>query len=289
MAEAKHKLTTIPSGVLTVTVGYTLGLSLPDPTSETWREHWGLYVIAEYEGFQLSSEALNADPTEGSVTWIAGQRPFRFDVFPSLKEKDGEEVTLLLFVSRRDSDASGNLTSPAVSLGRVKLNPSLLCSGRRTNIQDGTGIISLGISYTQKEISTAVSTWSDWRVSGKETKQPSHRGHVYVEKVESGRSYGLETVDVPSSIHLNHRGNLAASLALCAGIKHPFIAPLILAFVLWRMAAGWIFFHYSQAEDTFPTTCRDSDDLALPKQDSTLPSWSACWNICTGRTSFLRP
>ncbi|KAL5332235.1 hypothetical protein BJX70DRAFT_384754 [Aspergillus crustosus] len=242
MTEHKEKQTTIPCGVLTVEPGYAHGLNLPDPDSKTWREHWRLYVVAEYEEIQLSSEVLDEYPLKGGATWIAGYRPLRFDILPTLEEKKEEEVTLSLFVSRRELDAStrpsapeGDSTPPAIFLGRAKLNPFLLGSGRRTvDIQDGTGSINLEISYAQKEISTAVTQGNDWGVRGKNVKKPSHRGHVYVEKVDSGRSYGLETVDAPSSVYSDDShtgGNLASGLSLRSGIKYPFIAPLKFAFI----------------------------------------------------------
>ncbi|KAL2821915.1 hypothetical protein BJX63DRAFT_427277 [Aspergillus granulosus] len=236
---AENKPDNVTSGVLTVKLGWAFGLSLPDPMSENWRERWRPYVIAEYEGLQLSSEDLDSIPTKGLVSWVAWHRPFRFDLFPSLLEEE-EELTLSLFVSRRDFDAttrssSGEESEPrGMSLGLVKMNPFLIGSGTRTvDVQNGTGSVELEISYTQKEISSLLKTWADWIVRGGK-KGASDRGLVYVEKKDSGRSYGMEAIDTPRSVHdvgPESGINMASSLTLRAGIQHPFIAPLRFAFV----------------------------------------------------------
>ncbi|KAL4879536.1 kinase-like domain-containing protein [Aspergillus karnatakaensis] len=221
----------MPTGILTVKLGWSYGLTLPDSTltPESWHKRWRPYVIAEYAGSQLSSEALTCTPALGDISWVAWHRPFRFDL-PAGMAKE-EELILSLFVSSCDDPKFGAQCGPGrMFLGLVKVNPHLIGSGtQKLDVQEGTGGMSLEISYTEKETLplTARQSWSVRGRKGRDLNVVDHCDLFYVEKKESGRSYGLEIVDVqPQGC-----GNIASSLSLHSGIQHPFIAPLMFAFI----------------------------------------------------------
>ncbi|KAG2413106.1 hypothetical protein HFD88_010665 [Aspergillus terreus] len=234
----------VTTGVLTVKLGGSHGLRLPDAAADRWTEEWRPYVIAEYQGFQLSSEALCSLPAKGVVSWVAWYCPFKFDLPPSLSssseiEEEQEGVlTLSLLIRRHEPDTASTLSSSrerigpqCMSLGWVRLNPFLAGSGtQKVDVLDGTGLVELEISYTKNEI-PPVLTSKSWEV--RERNNCSSNGNlVYVQKKDSGRSYGMEIIDIPCTAHKQHSGgNKPGINSLRSGIQHPFIAPLAFAFI----------------------------------------------------------
>lgn len=66
-------------GILTVKLGWAYRLNLPIDLARTpvLSERWRPYVIGEYEGFQLSSEATAIVAKTGAVSWEAWHQPFK--------------------------------------------------------------------------------------------------------------------------------------------------------------------------------------------------------------------
>ncbi|PKY03440.1 hypothetical protein P168DRAFT_255757, partial [Aspergillus campestris IBT 28561] len=230
------------TGVLTVKLAWSRGLKLPDVVDDTWKKQWRPYVIAEYQGFQLSSEALFSLPAQGLVDWEAWYRPFKFDLPPSLslssetEEQEGV-LTLSLLIHRHEPDTGSTQSSSGepfgpqcMSLGLVRLNPFLAGSGtQKVKTLGGTGLTGLEIHYTRKEISPVL-TSKDWRVPER-NNICSDGNLVYVQKQDSGRSYGMEITHIPRSAHEQLSGeNEPVINSLRSSIQHPFIAPLMFAF-----------------------------------------------------------
>ncbi|KAJ6143659.1 hypothetical protein N7471_003112 [Penicillium samsonianum] len=239
-------------GILTVTLDLAYRLSLPDDldlhgvnvTGPEVDERWRAYAIAEYEGFQLSTEAM-AITTEGVVAWASVYRPFKFHVSAS----PSSELTISMFIEDMKPDASGRQENTPVPLGLIKLNPFLETSNwQDLDVQNGTGKVTIKISYTQKEDSP-LETWDEWRVRG-------DRDLVNVEK-DTGQNYGMTAIDNYAYDADISRSDikLAPSLGLCSTIQHPFIAPLNFAFKSERLlkllsplgSGGYLFDHLQKA------------------------------------------
>ncbi|KAK4861522.1 hypothetical protein LT330_003557 [Penicillium expansum] len=147
-------------GILTVELGLAYHLSLPDDPDGAKMpypgvyDRWRPYAIAEYEGFQLSTEALAVGP-KGVVSWASGYRLFKFDVSAS----PSSELTISMFAENTKADASERHENPPVLLGLIKLNPFLeILTGQNLDVQNGTGKVAIKISYTQKRDSP-LETW----------------------------------------------------------------------------------------------------------------------------------
>lgn len=271
-------------GILTVKLGWAYGLRLPVP-DPTMCERWRPYAIGEYEGLQLSTEAMAVYAAKGAVSWAAGHRPFEFEVSAS----PASELTVSLFVRDSGSDASsssssaGEYENQCIPLGLIRLNPFLISPGRqKVDVQDGTGRVEVEVSYTQKEVPPLETreVWSVRREHG-----AGDPDLIYVEKKDTGRSYGLRAVDIRTA----HAGvaesdadtdvvNIAPSLSFRSAIQHPFIAPLKFAF---RSSEGILdLLSHWPAADTFLTICKESGSLMSTRQDFMRRSWSAYWNTC---------
>lgn len=252
-------------GILTVKLGWAYGLRLPVP-DPTMCERWRPYAIGEYEGLQLSTEAMAVYAAKGAVSWAAGHRPFEFEVSAS----PASELTVSLFVRDSGSDASsssssaGEYENQCIPLGLIRLNPFLISPGRqKVDVQDGTGRVEVEVSYTQKEVPPLETreVWSVRREHG-----AGDPDLIYVEKKDTGRSYGLKAVDIRTA----HAGvaesdadtdvvNIAPSLSFRSAIQHPFIAPLKFAFrssegildLLSPLASGGYLFDHLQRERQF--------------------------------------
>lgn len=241
-------------GILTLHLGVSYRLSLPDDPQlhdakvydPGVHERWRSYAIAEYEGFQLSTESMFIG-TKGQISWASWYRPFKFDVSAS----PSSELTISMFIEDMKPDASGRQENTPVSIGLIKLNPFLETSKwQDLDVQNGTGKVELKISYTQKEDSP-LETWDEWRVRG-----DRDRDLVNVEK-DTGRNYGMTAIDI-YAYDADISGsdiNLAPSLGLCSTIQHPFIAPLKFAFKSERLlkllsplgSGGYLFDHLQKA------------------------------------------
>ncbi|KAF4213296.1 hypothetical protein CNMCM5878_000107 [Aspergillus fumigatiaffinis] len=255
-------------GILTVKLGWTYDLSLPvpdepDPEDGRMCERWRPYAIGEYEGLQLSTEAMAVYAAKGAVSWAAGHRPFKFDVSAS----PASELTVSLFVRDSDSDASssGEYENQSIPLGLIRLNPFLISSGKqKVDVQDGTGRVEVEVSYTQKEVSP-LEAREMWSVRGENSS--GDLDLIYVEKKDTGRSYGMKTVDIRTVHAVIAAGsdantdvvNMAPSLSLRSAIQHPFVAPLKFAFrssegaldLLSPLASGGFLFDHLQRERQF--------------------------------------
>jgi serum/glucocorticoid-regulated kinase 2 len=253
-------------GILTVKLGWAYGLSLPDDpgAEDEVCERWRPYAIGEYEGLQLSTEAMAVYAAKGAVSWAAGHRPFKFDVSASL----ASELTVSLFVRDSDSDAStsssGEYENQIIPLGLIRLNPFLIGSGKQTvDVQDGTGRVEVEVSYTHKEVSP-LETQEVWSVRGENSS--GDLDLIYVEKKDTGRSYGMKAVDIRTVQAVAAPGsdadtdvNMAPSLSVHSAIQHPFIAPLKFALrssegtlhLLSPLASGGYLFDHLQRERQF--------------------------------------
>ncbi|KAA8648525.1 hypothetical protein EYZ11_008826 [Aspergillus tanneri] len=266
-------------GILTVKLGSAYRLSLPDDLDlddseapvpkNTFAdpevcERWRLYAIGEYEGFQVSTEAMAVHATKGAVSWAAWHRPFKFEVSASPSSK----LTVSLFVRDSKSNATtsslGGYENQVVPLGLIRLNPFLETSGeQRVDIQNGTGRVELEVSYTEKE-ACPLETRAVWSVRG--ARSSGDLDLVYVEKKDTGRSYGMKVIDIRTVHDVVAPGseadidiNMAPRLSLRSAIQHPFIAPLKFAFkssrgtlkLLSPLASGGYLFDHLQRERRF--------------------------------------
>ncbi|RHZ62552.1 putative protein kinase [Aspergillus thermomutatus] len=252
-------------GILTVKLGWAYGLSLPDdpdPDPDVC-ERWRPYAIGEYEGCQVSTEAMAVYAAKGAVSWAAGHRPFKFEVSAS----PASELTVSLFVRDSDCDAStsssGGYENQVIPLGLIGLNPFLTSSGKqRVDVQDGTGRVEVEVSYTQE--ASPLEAREVWSVRGENSSGDPDL--VYVEKKDTGRSYGMKAIDIRTVHAVAAPGsdadtdiNMAPSLSLRSAIQHPFIAPLKFAFrssegalnLLSPLASGGYLFDHLQRERRF--------------------------------------
>jgi serum/glucocorticoid-regulated kinase 2 len=273
-------------GVLTVHLGPSDCLSLPhDPDLQQpqrpvqgtssrdvrARYRWRLYAIVEYEGFQVSSEATYVK-IPGLISWGLFKQPLQFDVSAS----PSSEMTVFLFARDKKGDesmSSEGYESQVIPLGLIKVNPFLIQRngpGSQNgeyciDVQNGTGTLKISTLYSKKEIPTlkTKNVWSFCNESGVD-------GLVYVEdldivcveKKDTGRSYGMQTVgscynhtvDTGSGVGIN----MIPSRILHSGIQHPFIAPPKFAFkstsgvnLLSPLASGGYLFDQLQKERRF--------------------------------------
>ncbi|KAJ5773538.1 hypothetical protein N7457_008434 [Penicillium paradoxum] len=279
-------------GALAVHLGSSSRLSLPhDPDlqdSETpaqgttfpsrdvkKRYRWRLYAIVEYEGFQISSEATYVR-VPGSVSWALFERPLKFDVSTS----PSSEMTVSMFARDRNFDksmSSGGYETQVIPLGLVKVNPFLIRRNGpgshngeyRIDVQNGTGTLTISTSYSKEEIPT-LETKDMWTVCNEGGVHDhglvyvENLDFVYVEKKDTGRSYGMQAVDSCICSHIADPGadvgiNTLPSPNLRSGIQHPFIAPPKFAFksvkggvnLLSPLASGGYLFDQLQKERRF--------------------------------------
>ncbi|KNG87541.1 putative protein kinase [Aspergillus nomiae NRRL 13137] len=224
----------VMTGVLTVKLAWLRGLKLPDVAGDTWKKQWRPY---------------------GLVDWEAWYRPFKFDLPPSLSSSSGTEeqegvLTLSLLIRRHKPDTGSTLSlsgepfgPQCMSLGLVRLNPFLAGAGtQKVKALDGTG----GWKYP--------TPGKKFRLDG---------NLVYVQKQDSGRSYGMEITHIPRSAHEQLSGeNEPVINSLRAGIQHPFIAPLMFAFhcsdgrleLLSQLGSGGYLADHVQRERRFGIT-----------------------------------
>ncbi|RDW72370.1 putative protein kinase [Aspergillus mulundensis] len=219
-------------GLLEVKLGWAYRLDLPDEC-----EQWRLYAITSYEGTQESTEALAISSEKKSVSWIAWHQPFRFEVSAS----PSRDLTISVF-ARALCEGSEN---QVISLGLITLDPfSLASEMQKLDIQNGTGKMEVQVLYTQKEPSS-LEAREVWDILGENSA-----GLICVEKKDTGRSYGMETIDV--------RSTAVDTETLQATIEHPFIAPLKFVFradpqlkLLSPLSSGGYLFDHLQRERIF--------------------------------------
>ncbi|KAJ5541915.1 hypothetical protein N7535_004335 [Penicillium sp. DV-2018c] len=246
-------------GTLTVHLGSSSGLSLPhDPDLPDSKRpaqgdafsnrdvrtiyRWRLYAIVECEGFQVSSEAAFVK-FPNLVSWSVYKRPLKFDVSAS----PSSEMTVSMFARNKmfdESMSSQGYQNQVVPLGLIKVNPFAIQENRSgswncdncIDVQNGTGTLTISTSYSKKEIAP-LETKDEWSVCNESGAEYFDRVYVedhdfvYVEKKDTGRSYGMQTVDSCTCEHVADPGsdagiNILLGLSLRSGIQHPFIAPL---------------------------------------------------------------
>ncbi|KAL3482844.1 hypothetical protein BJX62DRAFT_250223 [Aspergillus germanicus] len=211
----KAEIKSAKCGVLTIKLLPAGGLTLPDPTVNrgSWSKIWRPYVIAECQGFWLSSEALDSFADKEDVFWIAGRRPFKFDISPSRrslapegKKEAVEELTISLFVTPRELNTSTRLSPPeeiqsrSQFLGSATIKPLLLGPGwHKVVLKNGVGKLHVEISFVEKALSP-LPTRDDWMLR-KGNQHTSDWDLVHVEKKYSSRSYGMEVIDPTHPLH----------------------------------------------------------------------------------------
>ncbi|EED21967.1 protein kinase, putative [Talaromyces stipitatus ATCC 10500] len=231
-----QQLTSPRSGILTVKLGWAYRLSLPDDLDDSNPElskRWRLYAIGEYEGFQTSTEVTATMAAKGAVLWGAWQRPFKFEVSAS----PSSELKISLFARNSGFDTSmliswGDYENQVIFLEMVRLNPFLMGSGlQKVDIQNGTGRLEAEISYIRKE-ALPLETSEIWSV--RRENNPGNLDLIYVEKKETGQSYGMKAIDIHTIVHndlaasglsdmdTNIDINMAPRLTLRCAIQHPF-------------------------------------------------------------------
>lgn len=239
-----------PTGVLSINLHGTRRLKVPEPCEESCyspREAdsnpWLPYTIIEYEQFHISAEyefygygLLSwAKPREGS---------FKFEVADR-----SSELAVRIFVRR--FDARGALE--IVPLGFIKVNPITESEdgdgedAKRIPVQGGTGreCVIIKTSYLEKTVPPLHDT-EVWRVHG----EMGSSDLVYVQKTDTNRSYGMNTVPITTDI--------APSSELVHRIEHPYIAPLKFAFksakglsLLSPLGSGGPLYHHLQRTRRF--------------------------------------
>ena len=243
-----------PTGILSIKLHGTGRLTIPEPCEGSryelvvvWNNPWLPYAIMEYEQFQISTESMHC--YNGRVGW-AGPREgysgsdgrYKFEVSTT-----SSKLVMRMFARRSDAEAGLQI----VSLGFITVNPFMENGTRSRNgceripVQDGTGSVTIDISYVEKKVPPLHDT-DVWCVRG----EMDSSDLVYVEKQDTDRSYGMKTVptvvDVAPTSELAHR------------VEHPFIAPLKFAFkspkglsLLSPLASGGPLSHHLQRARRF--------------------------------------
>ncbi|KAJ5481937.1 hypothetical protein N7475_000749 [Penicillium sp. IBT 31633x] len=259
----------IRPGIWTVRLCVASKLTLPDnlDISNGVSDRWRLYIIGEYEGFQVSTEASFIS-SKRRISWAARDRPFKFHVSASSSSR----LTLSVFAR----ESVPNLASPEGSasqvlpLGLFQLSPFQETWGREAvdpfgqhmrvvDLQNGTGELEVILSYTEKELSPLKrNMWTIYE------SRPGELDFVRVKNNDSGQNYGMNTIDTranhvfPGSDDVGADVDLAPNLRLRSAIQHPFIAPLQFAFtsnegldLLSPLGSGGYMFVHLQKEGRF--------------------------------------
>ncbi|KAK2796373.1 hypothetical protein FQN50_009589 [Emmonsiellopsis sp. PD_5] len=239
---------TAQTGILAVKLGYCYDLAIPEPYEgssyradpDSRHERWLPYAVMEYENFRVSTEAEYCGK-RGRESVVLFARPkagqeFLFEVSAF------SELRVCLFA--RYSDASAG--HQAVSLGFVRVNPfgETWAPGEQcVHVQggNGNGMLKLTASYSEKEVS-CLNDRSEWFVYG----ELGSGDLVYVEKGDTGRSYGKKTMPL---VDITLRSDI---------LEHPFIVPLKFAFrspegvsLLSPLVSGGQLFHHLQRAQRF--------------------------------------
>ncbi|KAK7414095.1 hypothetical protein QQX98_007038 [Neonectria punicea] len=195
-------------GILTVRLHQALGLGLPDPSSAssggvTSRRELP-YAILECDRFQVSADALGWS-SRGSASWDPA-KVFKFDVSAS------SDLTLHLFIS--SPDASGE--PRAMPLGSISLDPFLQSRApglTRVDIQNGTGSVTLEISYLEEKVPLPpLGDSKVWRV----LTTVNTGDLIHVEKRDTHRTYAMVTLPTTNCLPSPE----------APSYSHPFITPL---------------------------------------------------------------
>jgi serum/glucocorticoid-regulated kinase 2 len=199
----------------------------------------------EYDGLRVSTEAkwVSKERRGAVVGWVCPspsyeEHVFRFDVSAF------SELTLYLLARHSDGSAG----HPVISLGFVKVNPFLenrAPGQERVPVQEGTGVVSLTVSYSPGQTPPLDDLDCSWSVRG----ELGSGDLVCVKNNASRRSYGMKTISI---------ADIAPGLGTANKLEHPFIAPLKFAFkspkgvsLLSPLATGGQLFYHLQPARRF--------------------------------------
>ncbi|OJD24232.1 AGC/AKT protein kinase [Blastomyces percursus] len=246
-----------PTGILSVRLHPASRLAMPEPCDGsryqpvgTGNNPWLVYAVMEYEQFQISAESEYC--YNGRVWWSKPRTGYRgsnwgWYMYKFEVSNTSSELAVRMFARRSDAEAG----LQTVSLGSVMVHPFMENRPRNRHgyapipVQGGTGKVSIDISYLEKKV-PPLSDTEVWCVHG----EMGLGDLVYVEKLDTNRSYGMKTVpmavDVTPESKLTHR------------VEHPFIAPIKFAFksskglsLLSPLASGGPLYHHLQRARRF--------------------------------------